>query len=477
MMEAQSTALQRKTNMYGECNLVPLLVLSGRHLLRHRRRLRTYQIVRCEVNNCPEDDSKVLLRNGMTGGDCLGFFDSSNNPLPECGRGSFGSYRTPHWQPRYNEVNHPPPHAAVLSWTKAGAYARFNVPRGQRNLTSLDWVDVRVAIDPDSDAVRLELLVVDGQGHDAILPTSLMTVDGWPGEYDLDRVHARALRGSLASVRSSNKVNLSNIVAVLLVARSAIGRIWVIDIAASQARIQQPVVLNLPVISVETLIAPEGNGLNSVNVKITADQPLKSPGSIWVSRGYNTGFRVDLDSGSSTTVAQIPFEFIGDKFYSMGTFSETLAVGAIRGVVTGNYLGSITVVDDDPVPTLSVVAQSVTAVEGKSLTWRFRLSAPTTGTSVWFCIESPTKGNELSSSDVPASWLQQSYVSPPFQPVPLSTLNMYLTVDFDYGATSGSLIMPIVVDTLAENDESVVFAGYDLQGQRLTLVGTVPKHG
>jgi hypothetical protein len=316
-------------------------------------------------------------------------------------------------------------------------------------------------------------------GHDAVLPSSLMTVDGWPGENQLDRVHARALRRSLASVRSSNKVNLGNIVAVLLVARSSIGRTWVIDIAASHARIQQPVVLNLPVISVETLIAPEGNGLNSVNVKITADQPLKSPGSIWVSKGYNTGFRVDLASGSSTTVAQIPYDFIGDKHYSTWVFSGSFAVGAIKGVVTGNYLGRITVVDDDPFPTLSVVASNATAAEGKSLTWQLRLSGPTSGTSVWFCIESLTTGNELSSSDVPTSWLEQyQFFTPPSNPVPLSTLGLYVKVDFAYGATSASISVPIAIDKLAENDESVVFRKCEWQvGSRLALVDTVLKHG
>jgi hypothetical protein len=444
----------------------------------------------------PEDDSKVLLRNGMTGGDCRGFSDDSNeSTLPLCVDSStirdnftddffvddsFGSLNVggPHWLPRISEPTHPAPQAAELSWTKAGAYARFNVPSGQRNLTSLDWVDVRVANDPDGDGVRLDLLLVDGQGRNATLPASLAIVDGFPSgdsNNGLDRIHARALRGNLASVRSSKKVNLSSIVAVLLVARSASGRVWVIDVAASQARIQQPVVLNLPVISLETFNVPEGDGLVTVMVNITSTQPLKSPGSIWVTKGFSEGYQIDLPVGSSTTVSQIPYSYVGDKLYGPQPFPEFLIIGAIKGVVTGNYMGGFAVVEDDPVPILSVVASEVTAKEGQSLRWQLRLSAPTAGTSVSFFVIPPNVTAELSSSDVPTSWLQQ-FASPRSTPMPLSSLGIYVSVNFPYGETSANLILPVAIDKMAEDVETVVFAGVGLQNEPLTLVGKVPKH-
>jgi hypothetical protein len=426
----------------------------------------------------PEDEGVVRLRKGMTGDECLGYFQSYffNSTLPVCGDYEFDSYTTPHWQPRYYEATRPAPQAMELIWTNNGAEAHFTVPVDFTNLTSLDWVDVRVANDPNLDGARLKLLVVDKSGRNATLVTSLSTVDGWPGTGILDRVHARTLRGSLASVQS--KVDLNNIVAVVLVAHSPDGRVWVIDVAASQARIQQPVVLNLPVISVENVFVQEGDGMNTVNLKITADQPLKSPGSIWVQTSYYEGYQIDIAAGSTTVVANFSYSWIGDNFYSDYSFeSESVAVGAVEGVVTGNYIGGVIVVEDDPAPTLSVDATEVTAVEGMSLEWQLNLSTPTTGTSFYFYFV-PPRGTELTSNDVPDSWFQAQGVSPPSTPMPLSSIVfLYARVDFAYGVKSAQLILPLVTDGTAEGNEMVMIEGYDSQGELLVLVGTVSKHG
>jgi hypothetical protein len=429
----------------------------------------------------PEDNNnKVILgKNGMVGGDCIGHYNPSDNPLLICNRGFFGPLATPRWLRSYYENGHPAPQAVELSWTQAGASAGFKLPIGHRNLTALDWLDVRVASDPNAAGVRLDLLIVDGQGRNVTLPTSLAIIEGWPDPYE--RVHARALRGSLASVRSSQQINLVNIVAVLLVARSAFGRVWVIDIAASQARIQPPVPLHMPVISVESLFAPEGDGRNTVYVKITADRPLTSPGSIWLSRGESPGYQLDLAAGSSPIVARIPYTILGDDLFGFSTFSQTVTVGALRGVVTGNYRGGIVVVEDEPEPTLFVVANDVTAVEGQPLIWQFRLSAPTTGSFSFFSFQvvEPEKPLELTDHDVPKDWLQQSGILPlAVKPVPLSRYRLFFTVRFGYGETSASLVVPTAQDGTAEDDESVKLMGYNgIQDEYLILTGTVLKHG
>lgn len=107
---------------------------------------------------------------------------------------------------------------------------------------------------------------------------------------------------------------------------------------------------------------------------------------------------------------------------------------ALKGVVTGNYLGGVIVVEDDPSPTLNVVSRNVTAIEGSSLKWQFRLSAPTTGID-FYCYLIPPNGSELSSRDVPTSWLQAALITPPATPVPLSSLNIGAKVSFAYGVS------------------------------------------
>jgi hypothetical protein len=427
----------------------------------------------------PEDDQAIQLRNGMTGEECFGFFFFFSGPetsIPEnvCGNGEF--YGTPHWLSQYYS-SQPAPQAMELRWKRAGASARFNVPSGLNNLTSLDWVDVRVANDPNRAAASLRLLVIDKNGRNATLATNLTKVDGWPGTENLDRVHARTLRGSLASVRS--KVDLTNIVAVQLVTSSSTGRVWVIDIASSQARIMQPVVLDLPVISVERLSVAEGNGFKTFNLKVTADKPIKSPGAIWLQNGFE-GYQINLVPGSKTLVAEFPYSWVGDNLFGYGstTIGDVLTVSALKGVVTGNYIGGINIVEDDPIPTLSVVAKNVTAKEGQSLEWKLRLSSPTTGIEFYCYLIAPS-GTELTTRDVPSSWLQQSYGTPPSTPVPLSSLGFVSArVYFAYGVKSASLVVPIAADGKAEEKETMSCEIYDFQtNTTLTLVGVVPRHG
>ena len=433
----------------------------------------------------PESELAVQLRNGMTGEECFGYSNDStgtddfiiindvsgtDSTIKVCGDGEF-SFDAPHWLPFYG-FTQPASQAMELRWrNKAGAYARFNVPSEYTNLTSLDSIDVRVANDPSSGGVRLKILVVDKNGRNATLLSNMTTIDGWP----LDRVHARNLRGSLVSVRS--KVDLNNIVAVLLVTSSSSGRVWVIDIAASQARIQQPVVLNLPVVSIETISVPEGNGLQTYNLKVVVDRSLGTPGAIWFQKSQTEGYQIDLAAGASTIVTQVPFSWVGDKIYSSSSssISEALSVSAMKGVVTGNYIGGFNVVEDDPIPTLTVVSKNVTAIEGNSLRWQLRLSAPTAGVEL-NCYLIPPNGTELSSRDVPSSWIQQSFVTPPSTPVPLSNLSLSAKATFPYGVKTAYLIVPISQDRTAEGKESMACTLQDLQGQFLTLVGEVPKH-
>ncbi len=424
----------------------------------------------------PEDDGAPTVSNGMIGGECRGIKPYFSDEVG-CGSGDY--LVSPHWLSVFSLPDFPAPMAMELSWTnKQGAYARFNITTGKNDLSSLDWVDVRVANDPNNDdGALLELVVVDKDGRWATVLTTPTSIEGWPGQnfyYELDRVHARTLRGNLTSVIGD--VDLTSIEAILLVARSNSGRVWVLDIAASQAKIKQPVVLDLPVISVEALTVPEGNGPKTVAVKVTADKPLKSPGIIWMSKSSGDSFPINLAAGSNTQVAQVPYSIIGDKIYSSAPFQQFLTVGAVKGVITGNYIGGITILEDDPAPTLSVKKSTVTAKEGKSLIWELRLSAPTTGISFTFVVVPPSGGKELASNDVPTSWLLSSIGTPPTMPTPLSSLYIVVDVTFAYGVTKANLMIPVASDGIAEDEESIFLQGYGLKDELVTLTGKVPKH-
>lgn len=189
-----------------------------------------------------QDFGRPKLQNGMQGGECLGNpYSRIIFPFAACG--NFQYFSSPHWLPLDNICRFQ--FAMELRWAnRVGAAVQFSVPASRRNFTILDSLDVRIANDPANSGVALDMIIADENGRNATLSTNLATIEGWPGVSYQDRLHARTFRGSLASA-SSNDVDLGNIVAIFLVAQSATGRVWVLDIAASQARIAVPAVLNL----------------------------------------------------------------------------------------------------------------------------------------------------------------------------------------------------------------------------------------
>ena len=419
-----------------------------------------------------ENYGRPFLRNGMLGRECLGNpYYSSTSTIPTCGSDEY--FNSPHWLPISDR---PSTLAMELEWSNSpGASAQFTLATALRNLTTLDSLDVRLANDPNNIGVQFNLVVADQNGRNASLTTSLTTIEGWPGDGYLDRVHARTLRGSLASVRS--KVDLARISAVFLVAKSATGRVWILDVAASQARIKIPAVLNLPKVSVETAKFVETDGFKQFKLNFIADRPLTTNASIWV-QGSNydsVGYQLDLVPGKTNVVGSILYNYVGDNIYSSLTYYESFSIEAIKGVVTGDYFGSFTVVEDEAVPTVSVTSSNVTAREGRSLKWTVKLSTPTDGTILYFTAVKPKTGKELTSHDVPPSWLRSANVYElPSEPVPLSELGISIYVRFDYGIRSADLLIPLIEDGLTEGNEVIVLQQqYSDFGYLPNLIGNV----
>ena len=157
--------------------------------------------------------------------------------------------------------------------------------------------------------------------------------------------------------------------------------------------------------------------------------------------------------------------------------NDVFVVSALKGVVTGNYIDRISVFEDDPVPIFSVVATNVTAKEGQSLEWQLRFSTPAFRFE-FLCYLIPPVGLELTSHDVPDSWLEVLSVRPQLTPVPLSKVGIFvLRASFEYGERSARLTVPIAKDRKAEDEESISCEYYDYEKRsKVILVGTVPKH-
>jgi hypothetical protein len=434
----------------------------------------------------PEDGSQPVFRNGMMGKKCYGIswsWSQSTSSIYVCGE---GNYVSPHWLPISSRLS---PQALELQWTDSpGAVAQFRVFAGARDLSSLNSLDVRIINDPfTSSDVRFDLMVVDDRGRNATLLTNLTKIERFPAPLDSSRVQARTLRGSLASVRS--KVNLGRIASVILFSRSATGRVWVLDVAASQARIQVPAVLNLPKLSLESAVVLESDGPQQFALQIVSDRPLTSAGSVWVDRPYSyyynfynlpSGYQLDFVPSKSTVVGEIMIDHVGDDIFSFDV-THDFFLEAIKGVVTGDFQGSLKIENDDPAPILSVTATDVTALEGQSLKWTFELSAPTAGLFFSVSIIPPPNGaTELTSGDVPTSWLSSLYIDPPITSVPLSELGLNIYLGFDYESQTAQISIPVSRDGQAEGDEVVVLELYnDIDPENfetITLTGKVLAH-
>jgi hypothetical protein len=425
----------------------------------------------------PEDQGMVQEVNGMHVNRCTVNVDSTTT-LPYCFKPDLSDVvRGPHWPfyqflPLLNK-------AFFLKWkNQKGATAIFTVPSNQRDFSTLDYLNVRVANDPLlTHGSSLNLLIQDNLGRNATLTSSLSTIERWLAPVSTAYVHARALRGSIASI-PVNTVDLQNILYIFLVAESNSGKVWIIDISASQAKVRKPVNLDLPVVSFSqrVLQPPEGEGPQTGQVQIIANKPLPSPGAFWLFDGLK-GFQVNMATGSQSV--SLPFSWEGDDVPNTNLPLFSLSIGALKGVVTGNYMASVQIVEDDLIPLISV-QQRITAVEGTSLIWSFHIPNNITvpiDLSCW--VVPPIVGNELTSHDITEEWLQSSIgITRPSEQIPLSRLNAFTIISFPVGVTSANLTIPIDVDFQADGTERMIIWECPLENwsQRMTLVGYVPPH-
>jgi hypothetical protein len=250
----------------------------------------------------------------------------------------------------------------------------------------------------------------------------------------------------------------------------------VFDIAASQNKIKQPVKLDLPLISVQSGNVTPGAGSQKVEVEITTNKPLASPGLIWIFNSFD-GYKIRIPANKSGVIAKAPFSVeIGESngLYNPFVTEFLISIGALRGVLEKDFRGGVTVTDNDSPPTI-LVTKRTEAFEGSKLEWKFKLSSATTGLYIICFIVPPSSGTELTSDDVAQSWLQLVGGFIPSTATPLSEIGLYnVQVYFPYGYTTGSIVIPIRNDAVMEGSETITMKCSNTQlPWQATLVGTV----
>ncbi|MFG1994208.1 alpha/beta hydrolase family protein [Actinoplanes sp. NPDC048988] len=150
----------------------------------------------------------------------------------------------------------------------------------------------------------------------------------------------------------------------------------------------------------------------------------------------------------------VPLTVEGDELYGEGE-GQILLAKAERAFQIRDYVGGVTVENDDPEPTVSAAVTSVRKAEGETLTWELRLSAPVESPYLIGAAPEPPDGAELSSTDVDPVWFQDVAWEEPEPSRPLSQTAALPWAYFEPGTATGSLVVPTITDTLSEPDESV----------------------
>jgi hypothetical protein len=388
----------------------------------------------------------------------------------------------PHWSPMAFAETAPAPRALKVEWSAPGGSVRIPVSRETRRADALDF---RMAGAPGAPPVEFDVRVRDASGQWAKLTERPLRLRSYFGPSPLGKVVARQLRARLDGA----KIDARRITDIELIPRSEGGRFWLLDISTWQRSLADSDQIHLPRVSVEDVVVPEGDsGEITLEVPVTIDRAITKPGRVWVQLSDSanfeqpsTGFPLALEPGM--TSAAIPFVYEADDIYDPFPRFVQVTLLAEKNVVTGDFDGSILVEEDDPPPVLTVDSRHVTAAEGSSLTWTFRLSNPLANGAFWSVQFLPTGGRfaELDSDDVPPSYLETFGITPPEPAVRLSELGLFLSVEFAPDTQAVTLSIPIVQDDVSEASEGVVLLldgfGDPVVPQPIELTGTVTGAG
>ena len=203
----------------------------------------------------------------------------------------------------------------------------------------------------------LGVSLTDADGHTAVVTPvgdgNLAPLPG--GSYSLAKRWAQDLRVPLAGVTG---VDLSRVTQVGLVSRNASGRVYVADISATpDAGVSAAPTTPVPVLSLDTVRQPEGDGTD----RVTVDVPWHVTGDLahdaTVTIVHSAPFGFGPPSATQTLV--VPAHTTGGVLHvryrpndldDQGRRFIALTAYAVNGLATDQYVGGASIIDDDPTP-------------------------------------------------------------------------------------------------------------------------------
>lgn len=412
----------------------------------------------------PNGDSGLTLATADTQF-CLGV-DNYGGAHKICGRDTYGWGQTPHWEQQ--GYLYPVRRALEMSWDAAGQVGGLALDE-PLDLTDR-LLELRTIVDPGLGDVRLAVRLTDADGSSADLtPSDGETVAALPTGDELSRRWAQTVTVDA----SAAALDSSRITSIELVALSARGRVWVLDAAAAPATLPALVAKRVPLLSLGAVEVAEGDGETvTARIPFTVEGTVRTRSRFIVRTGGSDVAKASTDTievSPGQTSGSIPVDIVGDDepdLWNNSSFAVT-AWGSL-GIVTDDYQGQVTVLDDDPLPEITIKALHGTVREGQKAKWRISLASPI-GSEVWFnvrAVAGPASVPALKGGDVKRTW-RQRYVYPGTVGDPLWEQEVYLPASIQPGGRSTVVSVPIRADGRKEGREQLTLE-FDLNGQTFT---------
>ncbi|MBW4720329.1 alpha/beta hydrolase family protein [Saccharothrix obliqua] len=357
---------------------------------------------------------------------------------------------SPHFTRFYGIVPEPGRRAVALSWSAGGtAVVR---PGGAVSLARAEDLALRLIVPPNSESSRFEIAITDAAGRRAPLGTA--TLDGLPATERMSARWAQEVRVPLPR----HGIDLRQITALEINTSGGTGQAWLIDAHGRAPGLPDVRPVALPRVDVGQISVPEGDsGTRTVQVPVTVAGEGAGAVRLFVLNESGREFAqqlVTLQPGRHTV--EIPMQVTGNTRWG-ATFRRMVLAKAVRGTVAGRHSGGLTVVDDDPQPTLTITPVADPVTEGGELKWRATLSAPADLSVVRpGSVAPPAEGPELSTTDVDPEWFRyNSSEENPLPPRPLSSTRVRVLLYIPPGEVSADIVVPTVPDAEVEPVEKI----------------------
>jgi hypothetical protein len=372
---------------------------------------------------------------------------------PTCAPG-VSSWSQPHFLPMYSAYQAPPTSALRMRWRQAGARVTVPLP-APVDLAQSSSLDLRVALHPGSGRSELGVVIGDGSGHVARLGSASRY--SLPGGRGLSKLWAQTIRLPLPQ---DDTIDLSDIEWVKFLGESREGRVVVLDAYGRAPGVSNAPRPTLPRVDVRDVSVREGDGgkhFEDIVLDVTG-QPVGGERIYVESSSYGRGadsISTVLRLTPGQTRLTVPYPVSGDTRDDYRLRSE-VAVKAMSGIITGDYSGTVTVRDDDPIPNVLIDAPRQTATEGEPLRWTVRLDHRS-DKSMWWGVRPVASGDfEMTVSDLPDRFRRHRDLDAYPDDTKLSETRLRLYTFIDPRHLTAELELPTKADEVTDDDETVI---------------------